>query len=176
MSETTIETGAGDHANPPKIRLGNTIRDAVTGFTGTAFQYMEEMNGNLRWTIQPKAKDNDFPEAYMIDANMVDYVDEGLASRVPPIPETPFKIGDKVRHIMSGYTGVIANRTVFINGCVVFGVVADAKKGGKEFGSVENISWEQLEKVGEEKKVTRAAANGKKTGGPSVRGAIRSAC
>jgi hypothetical protein len=49
------------------IKLGTTVTDSVTGFTGVATSRTEYLNGCIRVGVQPVAKDNKIEDAFHID-------------------------------------------------------------------------------------------------------------
>ena len=58
-----------------------------------------------------------------------------------------FKIGDKVRDIISGYEGKVTARTEWLNGCVRYRVEPDHLNPDGELIENETFDEEQLEKV-----------------------------
>ncbi len=108
-----------------EVKLGNVVRDVVTGVQGTAVQYLTLLNGSIQFGVQPKVtpKEPDkIPEAWNIDDNQLAFVDEGLEGKVVPPPEVAINLGDKVRDKITNLVGVTILKAVFINGCVYFSV------------------------------------------------------
>lgn len=109
-----------------EIKLGSTLRDAISGFTGIAIQKCEFLNGNVQYGLQPKSKEGDaYPEAMFIDYHTLDVVDEGVSARSTPEVETEIRLGQKVKDKASGFTGIATMKATYINGCVSFGVVPE---------------------------------------------------
>lgn len=112
------------------IKLGNTIRDAISGFTGIAIQRLEFMNGNVQYGVQPKGKEEGvYPDAMFIDHHTLDVVDEGVADRATPATETEILLGQKVKDKASGFVGIATHKATYINGCVSFGVMPEHRAG-----------------------------------------------
>jgi hypothetical protein len=63
------------------IKLGNKVRDRVTGFEGIAIAKCEYLNGCVQWGIRPPQgeKKDAYPEAMYIDSQQVEFVDQGIA-------------------------------------------------------------------------------------------------
>jgi hypothetical protein len=120
---TTIDT---------TIRLGITVRDLISGFTGIAASKVELMNGNVQFAVQPKltseAKPGEFPDAMNIDFHTLELVDAGLADRVTAPGPTTIQLGDKVRDTVTLQEGIAVNRITFMNGCIYYNVQGAAEK------------------------------------------------
>jgi hypothetical protein len=108
------------------IRVGATVRDAMTGFTGTAMSRVELMGGNVQFAVQPKlaadAKPGEFPDAVNIDHHLLDFVDAGLSPRATEPPPVTVELGDKVYDIVTGLEGIAVSRITFLNGCIYYNV------------------------------------------------------
>lgn len=69
------------------IKLGQQVRDAVTGLTGIAVSIHTYMQGCRRITIQPPmAADGKVPDPYTVDEHQLEVVSDGLMARVDPAP------------------------------------------------------------------------------------------
>lgn len=75
-------------------------------------------------------------------------------------------LGTKVRDSITGLTGVAVSRTVYLNGCVRFGVQPQVVKDGK-VADVEYVDAEQLEEVKPESDMPAAGAGSASPGGPA---------
>ena len=154
------------------IKLGSTCVDKATGYTGVAVSKVELLNGNVQYAIVPKANPDsgDYPAGINLDGDQLSVVDEGISADAKPAAKTDLQVGEKVKDLITGMSGIIIRKTTFFNGCVYFTVsVKDTKKDPAElFHSVE-----RLERVssGILPKLTKAK---KPTGGPSV--PMRRAC
>lgn len=60
------------------IKLGNTVQDIVTGFTGIAVAYARYLDGSEQWGVKPSALDNKYPTVVYIDINTVIKIDDGI--------------------------------------------------------------------------------------------------
>lgn len=154
------------------IKLGSTCIDKATGYTGVAVSKVELLNGNVQYAIVPKAKPDsgDYPAGINLDGDQLSVVDEGISADAKPAAKTDLQVGEKVKDLITGMSGIIIHKTTFFNGCVYFTVsVKDTKKDPAELF----LSVERLERVssGILPKLTKAK---KPTGGPSV--PMRRAC
>jgi len=61
------------------IKVGQQVRDVVTGFEGIATSKVEYINGCTQFGVQPKAVDGKFPEAVYLDHQRLQLVGEGPA-------------------------------------------------------------------------------------------------
>lgn len=67
------------------IQLGNIVRDTVTDLVGTATSRVEYLNGCIQYAVLPKVgADNKIPEAYYIDHQRLEFVDDGVAVKRSP--------------------------------------------------------------------------------------------
>lgn len=156
------------------ISLGNTVRDIATGMQGFATSKVEFMTGNVQFIVQPPVKDGAFVDGLGFDAQQLDYVDDGIASRVTPAPkETGIVLGSKVKDIVTGYAGIATRKTTFLNGCVYFTVIAPIDKDGSikedfvEFKRLETVGEGVIDKIA--KKLAKDAPAALKSGGPVTR-------
>lgn len=59
------------------LKLGDKVRDTVTGLEGIAIAKTEWLNGCFRWTVQPPIdKDGKVPEAHSVDEHQLIVVTE----------------------------------------------------------------------------------------------------
>jgi hypothetical protein len=113
-----------------KPQLGNIVRDVTTGFTGTAFQYVELLTGSTQLAIQPLLKEGEthvlnaegIPPAMNVDVDLLDYISDGIISRVKPAAPQDIRLGDEVEDNVTGLKGIVITRVTFINGCVYYHV------------------------------------------------------
>jgi hypothetical protein len=62
------------------MKLGNLVRDTVTGFEGIAVSEVKYINGCRQFCIQPKAgADGKFPEGQYIDHQRLEVIGDGVA-------------------------------------------------------------------------------------------------
>ena len=149
------------------IKLGSTVVDKATGYKGVTNAKVEMMNGNVQYSIIPKAKVGvgEYPAGIQLDAAQLEIVDAGI-SDIAVAPKTVnIKIGEKVKDIVTGLSGIVTSKTTFLNGCIYFMVsVKDAAKKDMEMF----ISSERADRqsAGISAKLTTSA---KPTGGPATR-------
>lgn len=122
------------------IELGSTVRDAITGFTGIVTQRCDHLNGNVQYAIQPEGKDGNYPDAMFLDYHTLDVIDEGVSDRATPIAETGIVLGQRVRDKATGFVGIATMKNSYLNGCVHFGVLPEARKESL-LNEVPNASW-----------------------------------
>ena len=118
--------------------LGTIVMDPQSGITGPLVFRSLDMNGNVRFCIQPKTKTKDGETPKLEDAIMVDYhyleKVPGVAFVHVPITPYPHRVGMKVKDRVTGMRGRITNLTEYLNGCVHAEVISkvskkDLKKG-----------------------------------------------
>lgn len=74
-----------------KIKLGNKVRDKVTGYEGVATARVEYLNGCVQYCVKPKVgSDGKMPDHEYIDIQQLEVVSEGEAI-------TPSKTGGPQR-------------------------------------------------------------------------------
>jgi hypothetical protein len=111
------------------MMLGNRVIDIVTGLTGVATSFCEQLNGNHRYAVQPKVDSrNEMPRSTWVDADLLEVVDDGVASKVkPPAPEAlAIELGKIGRDKASGIRGLMISRQTYINGCVFYELLPPA--------------------------------------------------
>jgi hypothetical protein len=59
------------------IKLGQEVRDVVTGFEGIATSKVEYINGCVQFGVQPKAADGKFPESVYLDHQRLQVMGDG---------------------------------------------------------------------------------------------------
>ena len=159
------------------IKLGSTVRDVVSGFTGIAIQRLDQLNGNVQIGIQPKMAEgtNTYPDAMFIDHHMLDVMDEGVVGRTTEAPEVAIKVGQRVKDRVSGLQGIATQKATYMNGCVSFLVVPalECTDIGQTAPESNWIDFTRLQVLGdgllEIAAVTPPAENGKRPGGPAQR-------
>lgn len=131
---TTVSTKPKPKAPPKKaaspkpnpnipLALGVTVRDRVTGLTGTVAHKAEMLTGNIQWAIQPRGDGERVPEAMMVDFHLLEVLDEGVSKLLPPVDDTVVVLlGEEVEDILTGMKGVPIDKITFMNGCVYFWV------------------------------------------------------
>ena len=75
------------------IKLGQKVRDKVTGFEGIAIAKVEYLNGCVQFCVKPKAVDSKMLEGEYIDDGQLEVVDDGATIKDEPnggpMPDTP---------------------------------------------------------------------------------------
>lgn len=61
------------------IKLGNKVRDKVTGFEGIATGRVEYLTGCTQIGITPPAKDGEVKATQYFDAERLEFIDTGIA-------------------------------------------------------------------------------------------------
>lgn len=61
------------------IKLGNKVKDIVTGYEGIAVSKVEYLNGCVQYCVKPKIDaDGKMPEGQYIDVQQLRFVESGL--------------------------------------------------------------------------------------------------
>ena len=154
-----------------KIKIGLNVRDVITGFTGVAIQRTEELSGNIRFAVQRKQNEGDvaYPDAIMMDHHTLEVLDDGVLDRVTPCDEAKIAIGSKVKDKATGLTGIVIERTFYMNGCIRYGVVPEKEKGSLITGNPDMAYIDQgrLEVIGDG--LAAKPVSVKAPGGPAMR-------
>lgn len=114
------------------MKLGNEVRDVITGFTGIAIQRSEMISGTVQLAVQPRSKEGEtdkMPEAINIDIQLLEFVSDGIADRATHADDVALALGVEVRDLITGMTGVTVEKTIYINGCVHYGVQPPMQPG-----------------------------------------------
>lgn len=75
------------------FKLGNELRDKVTGFKGIAIARTEWLNGCFRWVLQPKmGKDGKVPEGQTFDEPQLEFISKGTVKEGPKNTGGPLPI------------------------------------------------------------------------------------
>jgi hypothetical protein len=62
-----------------KFKLGQRVKDRVTGFTGIATNRLEYLNGCIQYCVKPQHKEGEkIPDGEYIDQQQLELVDEGI--------------------------------------------------------------------------------------------------
>ena len=60
-----------------KIKLGDEVRDRITGFEGMAVQRSEYLNGCVQFEVQPKADEKgELPDSAFVDEQQLEIIKE----------------------------------------------------------------------------------------------------
>ncbi len=91
------------------IPFNSLVRHKMTGFEGVVVGRIEHMWDCIRYEVQPKVtKDGKLPESIMLGGPGLQII-APPDNDIPPVIETPnaFEFNVKVRHIITGFTGII---------------------------------------------------------------------
>lgn len=150
-------------------RLGQTLRDVVTGFTGIASIRVEMLNGNVQFSLYPQTADSaKYPEGMSVDANLCEVVDDRLVHKVvEPDKDLPFiPLGKPVRDVLTGFVGTPIRRNIYLSGCVYYSVEGrTTAPGATAFAEEYHLSAQRLERVPES---SPNVPQSRPTGGPST--------
>jgi hypothetical protein len=61
-----------------QIKLGQKVRDMVTGFEGIAVARIEYLNGCIQYCVKPKSQNGEMPEGQYIDHQQLEVVGNGV--------------------------------------------------------------------------------------------------
>lgn len=112
-----------------ELKLGMEVKDAVSGFTGTAVQVTENMSGMRQIGIQPKSENGaSVPEAHFFDYQLVDILGDGVSGLVTPQPPVAIDLGREVADKATGFKGIAVEKVVRLTDTLV-GVSAKSKAG-----------------------------------------------
>ncbi len=83
----------------PNVKLGQRVRDKVTGFTGIAVARIEYLNGCIQIQVKPKAtKKGKMPDGASIDIEQIEILDKKkkgiIKTNTGGLKETPKSFGD----------------------------------------------------------------------------------
>lgn len=155
-----------------EIKIGCVVTDITSGFEGTITSRNELFNGNVQFSVQPKAFKGaeKLPEAYSIDAVSLKFKSKGVSDQAVTPQATDIKLGDEVEDIISGHTGIAATKTTFLNGCIYFDVVKRSNEAKKIESTAMFLSCTRLKKTKAKTLAPLSPVKGEKpTGGPSTR-------
>ncbi|KAA0573397.1 hypothetical protein [Azospirillum sp. Sh1] len=157
-----------------QFKLGQTMRDRASGFTGIAVSRFDFLNGNVQYSLQPKAPEGatTLPEAVSFDIQQLEVVDAGISDTASKPARTPIRVGQKVKDTITGLTGVATMQATYMNGCVSF-LVTPRRRLLRE-NDAEWVSSVRLTAI-DEKPAIEPPKSEKPTGGPPMRGVPRAA-
>ncbi len=101
------------------IKLGQYVKDQVTGLVGIAENRATFLYGVDRYCVQPKIKkDGTIPDSRMVDEPQLKVLtDKPAAMEPPPEPKQTVSLGSKVYDPILDRTGTATGRAVYLNGC-----------------------------------------------------------
>lgn len=166
-------------SNLNNIKLGNRVRDIVTGYTGIATSQLEMLNGNTQFSILPETKNGEYPDPIALDYHTLEVIDKAFEERTTqPTLQSVVKLGDYVECLVTKSKGVATMRCTYMNGCVSF-VVTDSfvnKLTGSHNVVEEWFDQVKLKVIGEGVDIPKNPANkeGNRPGGLPTRNIPRS--
>jgi hypothetical protein len=146
------------------VKLGVIAKDLVTGFTGLVTAYAVHLSNCDRAILTPRElKDDGTPkEGFWFDVTHLEFVEGTDVPITSPVCNT-IRNGDNVKHVNTGFKGLVVGVNTWINGCVRIGVQSPELIKG----SMLEDTWlpcQELEVI-EVQKVAEPAKE-KKVGGP----------
>lgn len=159
-------------ADPTReVVMGSEARDKISGLEGIINADLLTLNGVFQWALQPRGDGKDIPEGWNVDPVQLEWIGEGLEASVPEPDHCEVELGDEAEDIVTGFRGIATQRSIQLNGCVLFKIEGKlGSKQGEEGGQIRAPNMMLLS--GRLKKVEAAARTAtprKKTGGPSNR-------
>ena len=144
------------------IKLGQTVRDVVTGFEGIVVCRADYLHGCTRIDVQPVIyKDGKVPDSVSFDEPQLKITKKTLVMRAKK-PKQLIKLGQKIVDPVSGFEGVTIGRAVYLNGCARICVIPK-HVDGKEY---RNGTWFDEPQVKIFKAKRQVKQGSKITGGP----------
>lgn len=145
------------------MKLGQKVKDLVTGFEGTVVYLAYYLHGCVRVRVQPPmGADGKIPDSYTIDEPQLIVTNTKQVVKAK-IAKQNVKLGQQVLDPVSGFTGVAAGRVVYLNGCSRIAVAPSVNKDG-EMVDEHWFDEPQLEVLSTKKVVKEGS---KSTGGPA---------
>ena len=110
------------------IKLGRFAQDKASGFTGLVTQRIEQFGGNVQFVLSPRVKeDGTYPEAMQMDQHNLVAAKPPVGAEEVEITPAPRKfgwvLGNLVKDVVTGFTGIAVESATHMNGCVSFQVV-----------------------------------------------------
>lgn len=150
-----------------KFKLGNAVKDSISGTTGIVDAVVEWDNGSIQYSIQhPIPKDGERVKSFWFDSHYLET--DPLGRGVGPVeinPEWAFGFDDCVAVVENPYKGVITGRAMWINGCYKYYTRSVELHDGSPIHEwFDAISLRPFSKVTE---AEPTCARRRRTGGPS---------
>lgn len=167
-------------SNINNIKLGNRVRDMITGYTGIVTSKVEYLNGNTQFTLTPEAKDDKYPESITLDYHTLEVMDKAFEDKVTePTFNSGVKLGNNVECLVSGFRGIASNKCTYMNGCSSFLVThnfVNTQTGQRQMVEdwVDQVKLKVVDNgVAEKVKKSPVTKEGKAPGGAPMRGVPR---
>ena len=150
------------------IKLGDKVKDPITGFEGIAIGKTEHLHGCTGIGILPQElHDGKAIDTHWFDEPRVEVIEEGVV-RADKDSTPTIKLGDTVKDPITGFKGIAMSRTAYLHSCASVGVKPQKMHNGKPI----DMHWIDEPRLNVVKKGTfaiedaRRTAAGKKVGGP----------
>lgn len=149
------------------IKLGDPVREKVTGFEGIVTSVSHEIDGSVLMGVQPRALNAGAPaEAYEFDIERLDAVaGEKALLNHKGTPITNVKLGGIYRDRVTGMEGTAVRIVEFLGGCNRITIRPKVDKDGKLVDGI-LIPLEQAELV-DAGPAVEAEKSKTRTGGPN---------
>lgn len=136
------------------IEPGQKVRNLISGIEGYVAMRTENISGWVWLYVQPAvADDKATEEPKLVTGDECEWeAIEGSVPRMdaPRAPVAFFKLGQRVKDKITGFTGIAAGRTEHLNRCWSYAVQAEKlKKDTGATGAYEDFQSNRLELVNE---------------------------
>lgn len=112
------------------IKLGSSVKDVTSGFSGIAVSRVEYLSGTVQYCVTAAMDDKGHCKHDYVDEQAIDVIGEGIQHRVtPPSEEDTIKLGERLRCKITGFEGVATLRSTNFNGCIQYALQGKAKDG-----------------------------------------------
>lgn len=120
------------------FKLGQRLKDQVTGFVGIATCEITTLAGTVQMILQPaipSGGENVMPADMSFDWQRLDKVDEGVAPNYADtvFASDSFTLGEELKDMASGFRGIAMMRARYLNGCVKYQLVSKQTSKGTSF-------------------------------------------
>src|SRR4051812_13854751 len=96
------------------LKLGQKLKDPVSGFTGIAVMLAEHFSGTVQYALQPPGAENKLEDGQFIDEHVLEVVDEAFAGKLPPVDDSvTIHLGEKVKDAITGFTGIAVEKVTY---------------------------------------------------------------
>ena len=151
------------------IKFGDKARDLITGFEGIVIGKIDYLYGCAHVQLAAtEMKDGQPQKTQTFDEQRVEVVEKGALKITPEPMECNFKLGDKVRDKVNGFTGIVLAINNQISGLRFATVEPDKLHEGKPIPA-EAMETARLERVEEKEKPMSRDVKNPSPGGPFSR-------
>lgn len=119
-TKATIEPEPTLPTHPDDIKMGFEMIEAVSKFRGKVIARNEQLAGNIQFGLQPEVKGEAMPDAHYFDWHCLGIVGPGISARLATPATSGLRLGEAVKDVLSGFSGLITERITFQNGCIFF--------------------------------------------------------